>query len=880
MALLPSNQSCSPFLDTVDDACLKKVLELLNLRDLCSAAEVCQRFKRNADDVFKSLYTRLNILKLIEGDEDYHDKWFTIRWLSEKFLKSAEQLFRNFGSFIELLRLTGSGKDYGMDDNDLLTLVKGYCSSLKELTLVNIGQDEFSTELVPLFAGLEKLHILNQFGNDTSESFYALFCDCRELQYLSVNGIAAPLWMNKKFPKLETLVIESYWAFDDINFEAFLKLHSKLRTFKLIDNDVFSGHIAAVSNDCPQLEKFCCVGQIEDFDNEGEDAIKQDVLQLSKLKSLKSLTFMCEASLMKLLVDAFVNEHVLLNYLEIINCKIDSELIVGVSKLKSLKTLKLTGCEMVNETFMKLSEYLNELEKVIIKDIEGFNVDDDKVLAQNICFVKSTKNLDQVPYQSSADILNILNDHCLIVIFGFLPLPDLCNVADVCIRFKENSQKVFQLTYTSFDTNEISKTYYTDLQVAEQLFRNFGSFVKNLVLDGHFLKNESEKQTLLYLANRYCSSLSIKQLRLKGIHIEGPMRWILPLFKMFCFLPQLELHQCRLDDDFGIFLSLCQTRSIELYDSNGSVEWMKHSFLYLENMTIIDVFLWQPETTLNEFLKLNGHLTSLVIYSSNLSSKIFKTIPHHIPTLQRFCFAGRNARHRNTAKNLMHLAQLKSLKGLTLDCKSFSVKPLLDELIKETIQIAELSICFGTVDMELLGKLQNLNSLKDLQLRCVKMDNVSLIDLVKKLPKLAELNIDFRGINVKQVIQMLPFAVNLRKLTIGPEKSRVQISIDDYRTILQIVQMRQKVTHLCIVICSETRQVLVPKDILQQSSYWLKVENEIIENVGGIMSDSDSDAETDDDDSASDTDSTSSGSSEEESDNDSDIPVENRYHTD
>lgn len=825
-----ANQNNSLILNKLNDVCLIKVFQFIHLRDLCNCAEVCQRFKDNADQVFKSTNTNLDLLKLIEGDRDYHADWFMVRWLSEKFLKSAEQLFRNFGPFIEALRVTGRGECDGMDENELMELVQLYCPSLDELTLYNMGNDDdFNKDLLSLFARLEKLSVSTDGYVDVCDSFIAILSDCHKLKHLHVCG-PATLWMKHKFPKLETFAISNNWQFDYTDFETFLESHTNLRTLRYDDTEIVSDFFAMISKSLMKLETFFCnIGGICDYDDD-EDEVEENILQLSKLKSLKNLTFMCETSSLKRLVDAFEKENTPIEVFEIVDCQIDSELITGLSKLKSMKTLKLTRCEIAVETFINSTNTL----EVIIEDIQVVDGHNDKL-------VQKRPEKDQ---RSSANILKILNDDCLIEIFKLLNLPDLCNVADVCRRFKQNAQTAFQLHHTSFKTNEIAKTdhkgfFYTDLLVAEQLFRNFGFFIQELSLKGRCLRNGNEQETILYLATKYCVSLKFHTLTLDNINIDRPMRWIFPLLKLFYHLPKLQLHSCRLNADFGKFISICVIPTIQVYSLYGSTEWMtSYTFWNLRIFILLET--WQPDSVMNDFIKLNGHLQILLIHQSNFSSQIFKTIAQYMPELRGFGYSGKNPRDRKTRKNVMHLARLKSLTNLTLNCSLFSVKHLLGEFVKETIPIAELNICFGTVDMEVVEKLFHLRAIKSLQLRRVKMDNVSLVDVVQKLPELTELDIDIKGIGVNQLKQMLPFAKNLTKLTIGCERSQVQIDIIEYQTILEIVKSREKAIKLCITINSEKRHVFVPQHLLQESSYWLKIDNEIFDNFSSIMSDSDS----------------------------------------
>lgn len=326
-------------------------------------------------------------------------------------------LFRNFGPLIHALHLTGKGDKCGMDESELLTLVKTYCPSLKELTLDDIGNDDDDdfncTELVPLFGGLEKLSVSSA---DVCDSFGAILSDCHDLKYLNVGYVPATMWMNHKFPKLETLVISINWA-----FESFLKFHENLETLIYDDVDILSSVFPTLSKTSLKLETFHCnIAEIDD-DDEDLEKLKENILQLSKLKSLRNVTFTCEASTLNLLVDAFAKECTPIEHFEIVGCPIDRELIVGLSKLTKLKTLKLTRCEISKETLVTVNKLLNGVKMVIIKE---FDLEDHLVpLAENVRVVSSKTLIRKRPNldQGSSDILNILNDDCLVGIFEFLP---------------------------------------------------------------------------------------------------------------------------------------------------------------------------------------------------------------------------------------------------------------------------------------------------------------------------------------------------------------------------------------------------------------------------------------------------------------------------
>lgn len=849
------DQSCSPILRILNDECLKKVFECLHLRDLSNVAKVSKRFKYNAEAVFSSKYANLDILDLIEGDANYilFREWYKIRWLNEQFFDLVEQLFRNFGPLIKALKLTGSGKSdendafddafdeilwSGLDESRLLALVKSQCTSLKELTLYDMGYDKtVSIELRPLFASLEKLNLNHQ--GDVCDNFIELFSDCRELKWLKVDGGQANIWINHKFPKLEALEISDFWDFWDYeDLDKFFESHPNLRTYKFKFNCLSTINIEYVSKRLQKLETlYFNVNEYDDIDYYEEDEWQEsltdsNILQLTKLKSLKNLTFKCEARSMKLLVDAFSKENTPIEHFEILDGTIDNDLVLGLSQMKSMKTLKLTGCEMSEGTPINLAEHLNGLDKLVIKDIKGVDlsvVEEKLSFVENVCVEKTPKKLvRKLPDQNSSDMLNTLDDDCLKQVFKHLPLPDLCNVADVCRRFRQNAKDLFKSKHTNFNTNEMIKSSSMrekiDMNTAEKLFRNFGSTIESLSLDGWKLGNERDKDTIFYLATKYCKSLSI--LSLDSIRMNIPARWLLTYLRLFVGKLKLEMNNCQLDESFGRFLAMCGIQSYQVSIILDSASWMKNTFFNLQALVLSGAIL--PDKTFNEFVKLNVNLSILMLIDTNFSTKIFKTIADHLPKLERFYFDNEDTQ---IGKHVLHLAKLKSLKVLALNCKFFSMKPLVDEFAKENVPIEELELKYGTIDMELLGKLSALKSMKRLQLECVKMVGSSLIDLVTHLPMLSHLEIDLEGVGVHDLLKMLPFARNLEMLKFGSSLSNVQIDVGEYQSILRIVKNRANATSLCIIITSEKPHVSVPQYMLQENRYWLRIENGIAENI-------------------------------------------------
>lgn len=92
---------------------------------------------------------------------------------------------------------------------------------------------------------------------------------------------------------------------------------------------------------------------------------------------------------------------------------------------------------------------------------------------------------DSPPASASTTTVLHLNDDCLLEVFKFLNLQDLCSVADVCYRFRKNAQD--QFSYSDFkhlgfrnDFYQSSETDDKKLLQKPRVLRNFGAYIKTI----------------------------------------------------------------------------------------------------------------------------------------------------------------------------------------------------------------------------------------------------------------------------------------------------------------------------------------------------------------------------------------------------------------
>lgn len=106
-----------------------------------------------------------------------------------------------------------------------------------------------------------------------------------------------------------------------------------------------------------------------------------------------------------------------------------------------------------------------------------------------------------------------LNDHCLLEVFEFLPLADLCNIAETCVRLKDRAQYFFRLKHRDLNMKLLARNdQKITMPQVRSLFYNFGDLIttlhasrKEFVFDLPRYDSFKGQHKLLSLMSKYCS---------------------------------------------------------------------------------------------------------------------------------------------------------------------------------------------------------------------------------------------------------------------------------------------------------------------------------------------------------------------------------------
>lgn len=185
----------------------------LNVQDLSGVADVCVRFRQNAQATFITKYKHKVEIKDTVGVAD-----------------EFEAILRNFGQSLHFLEIS-SGL-HGINDIETLQMVNQHATALQSLTLYRFALTE---DMINVRAVFENLYSLSLIYCDLQKGGEKLLSECTELKALRMygndcedNGISIT------FSKLEEVFLHPYYDEDgEIQVKKFIAVNSTLKRLKL-----------------------------------------------------------------------------------------------------------------------------------------------------------------------------------------------------------------------------------------------------------------------------------------------------------------------------------------------------------------------------------------------------------------------------------------------------------------------------------------------------------------------------------------------------------------------------------------------------------------------------------------------------------------------
>lgn len=336
----------SELLNKLDDDCLRGIFKYLTFVDLLNAADVCIRFKQHANDAFNAKFQ-----KSIKIDENFE--------LNGK-INETEAMLRNFGPLIHSLSIISTWNN-GSTATAAARMINQHTTlQLKELHMTGIDLSEYTENLCPVFAKLEKFELYRcTFSHENEKIFHQ----------------ASPMLNEAHFKKCTGLKCSM--------FEKFIELNPQLKilTIRGHEMSVRENSIELIGNHLSKLVHL----EITAFTLNLKS--KKCTNSLSKLSALKVLKLECTRDSIAPLLKKLFKNNIPIEHLDLNSCKFDDSIIKMMSQLKQIKILGLNDCANLTESYIielaKALPLLEEFHIVLFHDqIRGrFRVDSRQLMA-------------------------------------------------------------------------------------------------------------------------------------------------------------------------------------------------------------------------------------------------------------------------------------------------------------------------------------------------------------------------------------------------------------------------------------------------------------------------------------------------------------------
>lgn len=424
-------------------------------------------------------------------------------------------------------------------------------------------------------------------------------------------------------------------------------------------------------------------------------------------------------------------------------------------------------------------------------------------------------------------LLEKLNEDCLEAVFKFLNLNDLCNAAEVCIRFNQHAIYIFHLKYRDLFHNEF---HLLDKQAVEYLFKNFAPLINTIEANASNIERNFEQNDFLLKIQKRC--LNLRELILNEFSDFTSEHHIL-----FGNLERFTLSNSFITYKTCEILNKCKKlRKLELRSCMWGGTRINEKFPMLQEANFCnmqdDIF----KGGMSSFIALHPTITVLIIGTTfnsgsrlyKLSTELLSTIGQNLPNLMHLQI---NARFLGDfQRHIVYLGRLQSLQTLGINFDNYSIAPLITSLATNQIPIQTLLLYNGVVidGDEAVEYLSQLKQIKTLILSLI--DNLAtehLVNLSKSLPELDRLHLhkgsnDFGSIALKKVVE------NAKKLSYLRLESMKDFEIDeeDYKVMLKSVQSRPEIMKLRITVKSDENQVHVPEETMNanRESFYINVQ--------------------------------------------------------
>lgn len=373
---------------------------------------------------------------------------------------------------------------------------------------------------------------------------------------------------------------------------------------------------------------------------------------------------------------------------------------------------------------------------------------------------------------------SLLNDHCILKIFEYLNVTDLCQTTQVSKQFRRLSQYTFKHNFNEFKLKRHYKTI--DSHELLILFENFAGYIKTLNLNANISLNdtiEMQKLTIELIKKYFIRKKNI----LNNIKLNNffflEVDDALDLYELFYKMDSINIKSTPLPESIPEFItnftSCKNMRLVRCTTANWPPSSMffteSHYLPFVSDMEIL-------ELKYNEFLHTLQLLGKIDEYFPKLRELTLYSSMYNENRLESIFFS----------TEILNIPRLPKLEMLDIDLQFHNINPLLRAIKCYANKIHNLSVYHATFDNRSKNYLIDLPNIKQLKLNGIcEISTKDIMSMGCYLVNLENLSINLAG-NLFMIRQTITNAPKLVKLSILLN-TYYTITTDFYDKLLDIV---------------------------------------------------------------------------------------------
>lgn len=422
-----------------------------------------------------------------------------------------------------------------------------------------------------------------------------------------------------------------------------------------------------------------------------------------------------------------------------------------------------------------------------------------------------------------------LNPDCVLKLFEYLNLVDLCAMAGTCTSMFNYAKYHFRLKHKNFDFASMYDGNLLDVSNATQLLRIFGDQIHTLKVSRDFFKDSAVQNTdtvstqLLRSIADNCQQI-VKVLALDGINFMADIM-VDELASLFNSLEMLSLDQCSMYEVRWCDMKNLKVLKLKEVDGFDAYFWKaKFDKLEVVELNHLDIDV----ENLTEFILSVPTIKRLsIVKCGYITTAIFGAIKvlENLEELE-FQLNRPNRSEEFHQRDLMHLTELKVLKVLRLYCNKKSVRQLIDGFCEKKIALEQLELAYGLMDVATVEAIVKLETVKALKLNnMVEFADYLMSPIAKGMSQLEEFHIKTEANITQYRIKEIVRSAN-RLTSLNIDAKDFSLKTDTYNAILCAVKDRKDDIRLAVSIYGDGNQTTVPVDVLKgPNEKWLKVDS-------------------------------------------------------